>query len=232
MAAYLIAYDRAGSTNNDTVTTPGINTSGADLIVLIVGYNNGPPTSITDSKGNTWTPLTAYPSSGNFTSIRAYYCAAPTVGAGHTFTANLTGGFPTIAALAFAGGSTFDQENGVNDGASITSVNTGSITSSADEALTVAAVTLASAAAGGAAISDQSFLLRVIQFGANTHAEGLVVFYGTQQNASSVDPLLSWEQPSACAATVASFSSGGGGGGGGGGSTGVGRARAANPGSM
>lgn len=82
------------------LTTPGFNTTGADLIVLIVGSGGGVPSGTpSDSKGNTWTALTGYGGGGG---IKAYYCKSPSVGAAHTFSHN-DGAFSSIAVIAVSG---------------------------------------------------------------------------------------------------------------------------------
>lgn len=70
---------------DSTPTTSGaFDTSGATLIVATVTYRNGNPGAPTDSKGNTYTPLTNRGAA--YCNQQMYYCENPTVGAGHTFT--------------------------------------------------------------------------------------------------------------------------------------------------
>jgi hypothetical protein len=83
--ANTVAHFTSGSSG---CTTSGINTTGADfLLASVTGYSGGlPGATITDSKGNTWTALTEYDGSDGNVGTRNFYCVAPTVGAGHTFT--------------------------------------------------------------------------------------------------------------------------------------------------
>src|SRR5271166_2184940 len=54
----LVAHTVAGSSNGTSVTTSGINTTGANLIVLAPVLNNGTTVTPTDSNSNTWTAIT------------------------------------------------------------------------------------------------------------------------------------------------------------------------------
>jgi hypothetical protein len=82
----------------NTVTTAGVNTTGANLIVVMAGYDAGfSGTSsaipvVTDNMGNgSYTGLPRQNSAlGNAGNL--FYFANPTVGSGHTFT--LTGTIP------------------------------------------------------------------------------------------------------------------------------------------
>lgn len=101
-----------GGTVGSCVTS-ATDTSGSTLIVIGVSYYLTLPT-LSDSKGNTWQPLTA---EGQTTaSAKLYWCENPTVGSGHTFT--LTGGdgveLATLSVIGFSGNaaSPFDAESG------------------------------------------------------------------------------------------------------------------------
>jgi len=95
----LIANTAQRGITGSGVTTPAINTTGANL--LVVGGQSAAPT---DSFGNTWT---ATPAVGN---SRLYYCVNPTVGAAHTFS-NSTSLFPiTVSAWSGARPAPLDQD--------------------------------------------------------------------------------------------------------------------------
>lgn len=137
-------------------TTTAIDTTGATLLFVCITIDGTP--NVTDSKGNTWTPLTA---DGIFfgPSSKAYYCISPIVGSGHTFT--IPGNFSTGNVLAFAasGPVTFDAETHSGSGTS-TTVQAGSITPArADELFLAQFCASASATAAsidsGFTISDQ-----------------------------------------------------------------------------
>ena len=57
--------DKVASGSASGLTTPGITTTTGNLMVAVVSLGTGPKTlsSITDSKGNTWTALTGSPQS-------------------------------------------------------------------------------------------------------------------------------------------------------------------------
>jgi len=119
MAFSLIASVGAGSTNGNNVTTAGITTTGANLIIIgVASYSVNTIETVSDSKSNTWTRLTIYTEgTGGGAGARhtLYYCLAPTVGTGHTFTASGTTIFPSINVVAFSGAkvtAVFDVENG------------------------------------------------------------------------------------------------------------------------
>lgn len=98
-------------------TTGAIDTTGANLIVVAISGFNAP--TLVDSKTNTWTGLTLQ-TGGNSSTSRLFYCVAPTVGSGHTFT-SAAGLYQTIVAFAFSGAnaSPYVGENGANTGSNI-----------------------------------------------------------------------------------------------------------------
>lgn len=119
-------------------TTGSITTTGADLIVIGINYQNLAVANISDSKGNTWTAVrteqvSAFPSV--VAACTLYYCSNPTVGTGHTFTTTCR--FVNVFVLAVSGARTattpLDQQNGAATGAA--SVATGSITTSVSNCL-------------------------------------------------------------------------------------------------
>ena len=96
----LVAH--GGAAGSAGATTPGVNTTGATLLVCaLTSYIGGTSDGLTDSLGNTWIPLTSYvqPSKARCT---LYYCSPGSkVGAGHTFTSAAQ--FCTIEIAAFSG---------------------------------------------------------------------------------------------------------------------------------
>lgn len=131
MSYALVAHTIGAPTTRNGITTPSIDTTGADLIVIGVGSYQTAPT-LTDSKGNVWTALTK--SASNAVS-QIYYCQSPTVGAGHTFTVTGTNTYSNLSVAAFSGSvaSPFDVLSVANSTG--TTVNPGSITPSADNEL-------------------------------------------------------------------------------------------------
>ena len=125
-----------GGTGN--ITTVAINTTGADFLVANVAYDfGGTAPTVSDSKTNSWNPLTAS-NSGNTTN-KLYYCIPTSVGTGHTFTASNGGNqFATMEIQAFSGlnqTSPFESENG-NANSSGT-IQPGSVTPSINGALII-----------------------------------------------------------------------------------------------
>lgn len=106
-----VNHVQAGTSDASNVTTGAIDTTGAKLITLAITANSVTYT-VSDSKGNTWTALTARGSGLE----RLYYCINPTVGSGHTFSVASTAQLPTISVLAFSSVNTpsLDTETGAS----------------------------------------------------------------------------------------------------------------------
>ncbi len=138
MAIALIASANQASVNGSSATTGAINTTGANLLAVhVANYGGSGAGTLTDSKGNTWTPGT--PQNGGNARSRWYYAAGSiTVGSGHTFT--ITADFAALEVFAFSGAdaSPFDQESG--NLVSGTSFQPGSLTPSDDDCLVVIGV--------------------------------------------------------------------------------------------
>lgn len=102
MAFVLIASTGQVLGPDGGTTTTGIDTAGANLIVVQVSQQAG-VASITDNKGNTgWTASTRYSGTGA-TETFFYYFVSPAVGSGHTFTLSGSGQYSCINVLAFSG---------------------------------------------------------------------------------------------------------------------------------
>ena len=189
MAIALVANTIAQSTGTGSVTTSGINTTGASLIVVgFAGYVDSPFGTLTDSNGNTWTPLTTYQASGDTKwKVKLYYAENPTVGSGHTFTWTSTFNYPSISVAAFSGAKTstvFDVENG-GTVASGTTLATGSVTPSEDNELLVSILghndTVTISIDGSFTISDQ--VSKSVG-----HAIGLAMAYKIQTSLGAENP--------------------------------------------
>lgn len=158
MTFALIAH-RKDPASSGACTTTAIDTSGANLIVVTTGYNGAVTSSaLSDSKGNTWTFLTAYTSTWG---VGVWYCLSPTVGSGHTF--SIAAGFPSICVTAWSGAaasSVLDQQTGTAY-TSQTSQATGSLTPANANSLVIASWAGGDGATGpltingGFTISDQ-----------------------------------------------------------------------------
>lgn len=181
-------------------TTPAIDTTGANLIVISVAfYSAGTGLTVTDSKGNTWFPLTLRStSSGN---QQCFYAKAAIVGPGHTFTVSGTSIYAAIHVRAFAGATTnpFDVENGASISGS--ALPTGAITPTQNGALVVSGLCTDSSATVSVAptmtVTQNPFVSSV--------AFGGALGYVVQGPAAAINP--TWTIPGGAtnAAAVASF---------------------------
>lgn len=137
------AYGGAGAAgNSDTAATPAANTTGATLLVVSCSWDPIATSTIiaSDSKGNTWIPLTAYAASDGYAKVQLFYTVLPIVGTGHTFACSGTNTYPVIGFTSVTGGTAyFDAEVGAIDGSG-TSLQPGSLTPSADGAFLVSAI--------------------------------------------------------------------------------------------
>lgn len=144
MAITYVTGTVAGNAANGAVTTTGVDTTGADLIVAAVhAYNDALSGHLSDSNGNTWSKLTTYGTTGSCVAL--FYCAAPVVGSGHTFTVGAGHGDPsgyhtvTVAAFSGANASPYEAESGATGTSE--PLRPGSLTPAAAGAVVVTAVT-------------------------------------------------------------------------------------------
>src|SRR6266853_2824698 len=208
MAITLIAHSIAGSSDGLSVTTSGIDTTDADLVVYAVSDLQTSGYTLVDSKGNTisFTGNT-YPAASLSVRVRLYYCVAPIVGAGHTATVTTVSGtsYPTICMAAFKGikqTSPFDVQNG-NADLNLTSLATGSITPSEDKELILTFIGGGSATGpysvdSGFTILDGNVLAAAQHFGG-------ALAYKIQTTLASINPTWNQNTSTALAVTVASF---------------------------
>jgi hypothetical protein len=199
--AYAFVVSASGqSTDQQVVTTSGVDTSAANFIVIgshfsdTFGSNNVP----TDSNSNTWTLAVANYSGDAFgMCIEVYYCVNPTVGGGHTFSITSSGNFnrPSLSVLAFSGGgsSTVDIANGSHWSSFPTNTFTGSNgsrTPAGDNALVCSFFTTSNSDSPPATTTD---LAVQGPYGANNgNALGFGVDYTIQTTASAVT--VTWSE--------------------------------------
>lgn len=140
MAIALVAHVGAVSTTSNNVTSAAIDTTGANLLVLVLSDSDG-STVISDSKSNTWT--SAVGPTGPSPKVRIFYAKNPTVGTGHTFTGTSSAKFPSIYASAFSGADTTAPLDQINSATSpgAASLQPGSVTPSANGELLVTGFT-------------------------------------------------------------------------------------------
>lgn len=186
------------------VTTSAIDTTGANLIVIGIGWYSVTSPSISDSQSNTWTALTT----SNIASdvgCKLYYCVSPTTNASHTFTfgpANVYGGLIVSAWSGVATSSPFDQQTGATS-SSASGLATGSVTPSEDNELVI----FAAAKGGNTTTVDAtdvgSMIGNYAGITAVTYALGMA--YEIQTTATARNPTLSGTGTSVMAARIATF---------------------------
>lgn len=202
MSYALVAHATAGSPTSPT-TTPPVDTTGANLLVVASSLNAAGVSGITDNYGNTWTALNqANP--GGPANIVLVYAINPVVGPGHTVTVTHTVGGASVELLAFKGAHVspysgiqntnfepsaqpFCQPNGV------TPVDPG--------CLIITAVSTDAPANSFSAI-NQSFTIRDQQ---NNGEGSTAVAYLIQVAAATVDPTWTVGSPAPMGAVIAVF---------------------------
>lgn len=206
-----IAHTIAGSANTTSVTTSGINTTGADLIVVVVSsycaahnFNAG---DLTDSKGNTWSSAVSQCSSGSGDAgILLAYSKPSSVGASHTFSiSNAQPTFPVITVYAVSGSHAVPiEQSGFASSASATSLATGSITTVANFQLIVTGWTLLAVNTGTPTVNAGMTVADFLNSdGVNYQSGGLARF--TQATAAAINPTWSWVTSGAAIVAIASF---------------------------
>ena len=137
-----IASISAAGLGDVPFTSSAIDTTGADLLIVAVGYAaSSTNAAVTDSMGNTWAATTRPTDIGNMQS-RILYCKPTVVGPGHTITVTSVGSAAraavTFAAFSGAHATPFDQQNAQCDYSAVATA--GSITPSVDNCLVVSVV--------------------------------------------------------------------------------------------
>ena len=197
MAFNLIVSTKATVNGAAGLTTPAVDTSGANLIVISISGDNGTPS---DSKGNTWTALTD--AAGNPTA-RLFYSANPTVGVGHTFTSPSAFCPIFVAAFSSGGVSPFDQENTAQTASNVVTLSPGSITPTLDNELVVSALGTQDPADTHAINSSMSIVQSTN--GASGVSFGGGLAYIVQTTATAINPAWSWNDACPASAVIASF---------------------------
>ena len=192
----------AYASNGNNVTTDAIDTTGANLLIIGLATYAGSVTTVSDSKGNTWTALTQYGTSDS--TVRLYYAENPTVGTGHTFSADEGAKYPAISVLAVKGAATSsvaDQQNGGTVVIS-TTVQPGSVTPTEDNELVV---TITCGYSGAPSAIDGGFALSssVDYHSGQSMAGGLA--YLIQGAAAATNPTWTWDASSVIIASIATF---------------------------
>ena len=210
----LVAHKSAGSPDGNNVTSPSINTSGADLLVVAVNYydGNGGTYTLSDSASNTWgSPAVSHSYTAGAHGIQeVYFIHSPTTSATHTFTVIASGGliFPSIAVQAWSGSvsSPSDQTNGAGDGTvTLMSFQPGSITPVQNNEL-IAVFLLNSAPQSATPTINSGF--NVADYTDNDglgHNFGMASAYLLQGAAAAVNPTWTWPTAAAIVSDIISF---------------------------
>lgn len=175
-------------------TTGSINTTGANLLVAEVGWENGVTADITlsDSKSNTWTALTKTTLGSR--SARIFYCLGGTVGSGHTFTVSGSTTYTAFAVTAFSGAkssSVVDQECAGATNASTTSIQPGSVTPSENGCLVYTGLFVGGGTCGTPGLNG-GFSAEGALAADGINNGGTVGGYLIQIGAAAANPTISW----------------------------------------
>lgn len=198
----------------NTITSSPIDTTGADLIVIMSQLFNAVP-AITDSYGNTWTPLTERVCAGSLIKGQLFYCHNPTVGAGHTFTSTGTGVYPSLCILALSGAAAstpFDVQNGASDLGLGLDAQDGSVTPSEDNEVVISGLVCGSV--NTTYSIDQGFTISDQVPWTTGACDGVALAYLIQTAAAAKNPTWTLGTDQNKAVVLATFKAAAGGGGG------------------
>lgn len=177
----------SSATDTSGTTSAGINTTGANLIVIHVSsYSSAAAPTISDSNTNTWTALTEYNAGDAVSRGRLYYCYSPVVGSGHTFTSSGGTSYSSISVLAFSGttGSSADTSNGAGS-PTVSTKQPGSITPSGNNMVVVTGLNFNS---GSPASIDSPFTLQTQVAPTGSNNFGAAIAYEIQTTAAARNP--------------------------------------------
>lgn len=209
MSIALVVNTKASGNSGGAGPTSAIDTTGATLLVVNVAHEVASSgVGVTDSKGNTYVALTTYSGVAGKTTI--FYCKAPTVGTGHTFTVSGTSAYASMEVSAWSGTDQTANADGDNGGSnSGTTVQPGSLLPSQNGSLIIFAGNLSGAGTisgvdSGFTLLDQSPLV-------GGSADGSFLAYKIQSTAASVNPTASASGSMPMSAAITSFKAASGG---------------------
>lgn len=201
------------SSDGNSFTTSGIDSSGSNLLVAVmVTYAPATRPILTDNKGNTWIGLTEQVDN-NYAVERLFYAYNATVGSGHTFTLTANVFFGGLAVACFASAlatDPIDQQVGNHNGPAVTTLQAGSLTPSENNCLVVSG--LNASAVGTTPTINSSFNV-TDALASNGTSFGLGLAYIIQTSAAATNPTWTAGSGTLCA-TNASFKAAAAGGGG------------------
>ncbi len=204
----LIAHTSAAGNNSTATTTPSVDTTGADLIVIIGTYYGPGGGAISDSKSSTWpaTVLTAQ-SSNSFNKTVLSFVQAPAVGSGHTFTISTPG--TQVASLlveAWSGSvaSPLDQTNNTQTD-NVASIQPGSITPGSGNELIITGTGWGMAAPTTVSVDSGFTQPDAFVAWTNNVNYGASMSYLVQGAAAAVNPTWSYSPSVDSGVVIASF---------------------------
>jgi hypothetical protein len=212
MSIALVVRTIQESADNVSATTAAVDTTGANLIVGGVRASGIAAGDLifTDNKSNTWTALTRYTNTESGDEVQLFYCASPTVGTGHTFHGsgdNVTTCYPDVGMIAFSGASATPyggQITGANSaGATVTSLQAGSLTPSEDNCVLVTLAGFGGGGGGSSGTIDLGFDAQVKENLGHNNPAGMA--YLIETAATARNPTWSWTGASFAVATMAAF---------------------------
>lgn len=204
MAYSLLAHTIKQSTDSNGVTSSAINTTGANLIVLLVAdYGSQSATAISDSQSNTWSTAVTKTDTAR---VRVMYCYAPTTNASHTFTATQNGSYVALVAMAFSGAasSPLDQTNS-NGGTGVTSIQPGSVTPTQDNELVICGISGNAPGAPDSLSVNGGFTVADSGVNVTGTCFGIAAAYLIQTTAAAANPTFSWTTSSGSQTVSATF---------------------------
>lgn len=213
MAWTLIAHTKVAGLGGTPITTPAIDTTGADLLVIGISQESNGPTSIaaiSDSKGNTWTSGTVHAVLNGVQTV-IEWVPTPTVGTGHTFTLtkvdNNFAGALEVQAWSGSATSPFGGQNGATVSGA-TSLATGSVSPGVAGSLIVAV--LGSNNVSSIAIDTGFTISDTNAFAGGSNYAGSLAYLAP--DTAPVNPTWTWTSSAASSASIVVFKPPGGGG--------------------
>ncbi len=204
----LVSHVQSVVGNTSSVTTsPGIDTTGANLIVVnVTGFNlGGGSQTLTDNKSNTTYVALSQAGSGTCHN-NLWYILSPTVGSGHTFTYNSGGSsiFGTIQVAAFSGAvPSFDRETTNSNSSPATTIQPGSITPGNNNEVVMTGVCFSDDAGSSTYTINGSYTITDFIGFATGNNEGGGLAYLVQTSAAATNP--TWTDSSSATTQTASI---------------------------
>jgi len=175
----------ATSYGNSGATSPAVDSTGANLLLVPLYLTATATTATSDSKSNPYTVLTRPTTTGAYASYQNYCAEADIVAVGSSHTASNALGYARVGLIAVSGADAtpFDGESGVGSSSAGTSASPGSVTPSVDGCLIV--ITLV--AVGGGTITVPASFTTVIN-----ESSTAALAYLIQGTAAAINPSWSW----------------------------------------